>query len=132
MTHINPDKAVGGPQPDEMRLLHIYSQPCEHFEARIVGNDSGLRVLRDAIIKALREGQASSGELFASDGEGYQVEVTLMPDDWHDPKWDDPKYYPHYCDRGYADDVDRIAERVINKAIARLKEVNNDYGNKRS
>lgn len=106
MTHINPNgKAVGGPQPDEMLLLHIYSQPWEHSEARVIGNDAGLRALRDTIIEALREGQAESNELFASDGEGYQVEVTLMPDDWEDPKWDKPENRPHYCDRGYDDDT---------------------------
>jgi len=81
--------------------FHIYSQLFEHCEARIIGNDAGLRVLRDTIIEALREGQAESDELLAGDGEGYQVEVTMMPDDWKDPRWDKPENRPHYCDRGY-------------------------------
>lgn len=123
MTHINPDgKAVGGPQPDEMLLLHIYSQLFEHCEARIIGNDVGLRALRDTIIKALREGQAESDELFASDGEGYQVEVIMMPDDWKDPRWDDPRNRPHYCDRGYDDDTHRTPPaKVVHLRSPRLR-----------
>lgn len=108
MTHINPDgKAVGGPQPSEMKLLQIYSQPCEHFEAQILGNRAGLRELYDAIGVALNAGCKAhlANEVFATDGEGYDVEVIVMPDDWTDPKWND--YPPHYCDRGYADDTHR-------------------------
>jgi len=131
MTHINPDgKAVGGPQPPQMALLHIYSQPYEHSEARIIGNDAGLRVLFHALAdvlvgKKVGNPYLTPDELFAGDGEGYQVQIILMPDDWSHDYWRDPSNGPHYCDRGYSDDVDRIAERVIDHAIARLKELNN-------
>lgn len=101
MTHINPDgKAVGGPQPDEMKLLHIYSQPCEHFEAQIVGNLAGLLELYDAIGVALNVGGEThlADEVFATDGEGYDVIIKLFPNDWNDPMWKESP--PHYCDRG--------------------------------
>jgi len=107
VTHINPDgKAVGGSQPTEMALLHIYSQPCEHFEARIVGNLAGLQELKGAIERVLTwrdRNEAKTNEVFATDGEGYQVIVIRFPDDWKDPKWNESP--PHYCDRGYADDT---------------------------
>lgn len=111
MTHINPDgKAVGGVQPNIMRLLHIYSQPCEHFDARIVGNKAGLQILLQTIENALKcsDEVRTSEELFATDGEGYDVVVRVLPDD--DRKqpmvynlWEE--YPPHYCDRGYKDDT---------------------------
>ena len=105
MTHINPDgQAIGGTQPDEMTLLHIYSQLFEHCEARIVGNKAGLQELVKTIEAALKcSGEAiSAEEVFATDGEGYDVEVVVMPNDWNDPKWKESP--PHYCDRGYDDD----------------------------
>ncbi|KKK62223.1 hypothetical protein LCGC14_3006470 [marine sediment metagenome] len=115
MTHINPDgKAVGGTLPEILRYLHIYSQPCEHFDARIVGNRAALELLRDTIKQALKlpvdadSWARTSEELFATDGEGYDVTVKLLPDD-PDKKpmvynpWDE--YRPHYCDRGYDDDT---------------------------
>lgn len=119
MTHINPDgKAVGGPQPQVKRLLHIYSQPCEHFEARVVGNCAGLEILKQTIedalagkVKELGDGMTyaiSSEEIFATDGEGYDVIVKVLPDSdkkipMVDNVWE--RFPPHYCDRGYADDT---------------------------
>ncbi len=105
---IDPNgRAVGGPQPVEMKLLHVYSQPCEHFEAQIVGNYTGLLELERTIHSVLKERLLSltTGEVFATDGEGYQVIVHLFPDDWNDPAW--VRSPPHYCDRGYEDDTHR-------------------------
>lgn len=100
MTHINPDgKAISGPQPKEMKLLHIYSPPFEHCEAKIVGNYAGLVELKKAIDLLLLEKlkEVSSGVVFATDGEGYVVIVTLFPDDWNDPKWkESPPLYRAY------------------------------------
>ncbi len=116
MTHINrlEGNAVGGPQPEKMRLLQIYSQPCEHFDAVIVGNKAGLRRLFKTVLTA-SEGDIGAEvrtdqEVFATDGEGYDVKVILMPDDWNDPKW--KEHEPHYCDRGYDDDTHREAVSV--------------------
>ena len=52
----------------------------------------------------------TSEELFATDGEGYDVTVKLMPDDpskkpMLDNLWD--RYEPLYCNRGYQDDTHR-------------------------
>lgn len=105
MTHIDPNgRAVGGSQPEEILALHIYSQPWEHCEARIVGNRMALQALTNAIGEALTTGKAETKEeIYATDGEGYTIEVIVMPDDWKDPKWEE--YPPHYCDRGYSDDL---------------------------
>lgn len=104
MIHINPDgKAVSGLRPKEMAVLHIYSQTHEHSEAVIIGNSLGLRLLASAILDAIRKDKAKTEEeVFATDGEGYDVVVKVLPDSWHDKAW--KKYPPHYCDRGYNDD----------------------------
>ena len=104
--------------------LHIYSQPYEHADARIVGNRAGLSrlalALSDAIMGRRNTTTGSSSTqrdcVFASDGEGYEVKIIVMPDEVYDvidapggkrlkinPEWE--KYPPHYCDRGYADDT---------------------------
>ena len=92
-----------------MKILNIHSQLSENSEARIVGNQAGLLELVQAINKALANSidTATSEDdcIFASDGEGYVVEVKLLPDDWHDPAWAAPIHQPHYCDRGYLDDT---------------------------
>lgn len=55
--------------------LHIYPQYSHHGEARIVGDELGLQTLCAAIAHALKYGEKESEALFASDGEGYSVEV---------------------------------------------------------
>lgn len=103
-----------------MNLLHIYPQLMEHCEAKILGNRSALKLLRDAIDRALENGVSAvageggehknpdgslvsmrSGEvedqvIFARDGEGYQVDVCVMPDDWNDDKWKSEESEPYY------------------------------------
>ena len=117
MSHINPDgRFVGRTDKVEkasLPWLHIYSQPCEHFEARIVGNRKALQILGDTIHRAMElpidaDIAARSPEVFATDGEGYEVVVKLLPDNptkvpMVDNLWD--RYPPHYCDRGYEDDT---------------------------
>ena len=113
MTHINPDgKAVGGPQPDlPLPLVHVYSQICEHFDAHLVGNRRGLEELRKTIERALDSPNGETvtwPEVFATDGEGYAIRVKVLPDDSRKQPmtynvWDE--YQPHYCDRGYSDDL---------------------------
>jgi len=95
-----------------MNWLNIYPQYMYHCEAKIVGNKSALSLLRDAIDRAIKNGQAVAGGehrnpdgktipdelpdnvIFATDGEGYSIEVYLMPDDYLDPKW--KEYLPFY------------------------------------
>ena len=118
MSHINPDKRFVG-QSEKVDLatlpwLHVYSQICEHFDARIVGNRKALEILKATIEEALKlsfdaDSEArTSEEVFATDGEGYDVSVKLLPDDpgkipMVDNLWE--RYEPHYCDRGYQDDT---------------------------
>ena len=104
-----------------MNLLHIYPQLAEHCEAKIMGNKAALRLLRNAIDRALeygksavageggehrnpdgslismREGQTEDQVIFARDGEGYQVDIYVMPDDWNDDRWKECEpYYEVY------------------------------------
>lgn len=109
MSHINPDKRFVD-ETEKVDLatlpwLHIYSQPCEHFEARIVGTRKALEILLNAIKKALDmpvdadSWERTSEELLATDGEGYDVAVKLLPDNPEkkpmlDNIWD--RYPPYY------------------------------------
>ena len=83
-----------------MKIVNIYSQQGEHCEAKIVGNNEGLRELIKAIMVAIESGYGETSKkegIIASDGEGYIVKVARMPDDWIDPKWED--YIPNYQDK---------------------------------
>lgn len=57
------------PNP-ESPLLHIHAQHAWHGHATIVGNETGLKALREAIDKALQDGLHGAEE-FCADGEGY-------------------------------------------------------------
>jgi len=78
-----------------MKVLNIYGHPMEHMEAQIIGTREGLQDLVTAIDKALLTGKASTGEmLFASDGEGYAVEVIRGSENWLDDFWQKhPAFY---------------------------------------
>ena len=71
------------------KVLNIYSQPMEHMEARIVGNKAGLEELRRVIDETLDHKYTQTCSLYASDGEGYQVEIKLKPDDWFSKSMDE-------------------------------------------
>jgi len=109
MSHINPDKrfVVQVEKVDLATLpwLHIYSQPFEHFEATIVGNHRALEILLDAIKRALNmpidgdSWERTSEEVLATDGEGYDVAIKLLPDNPEkkpllDNLWD--RFPPYY------------------------------------
>ena len=92
--------------------MHIYSQPYEHADAKIVGNKEGLAKLALALTRAVLENKDTSTteDVFATDGEGYEVKIIVLPDEYLirdgqgvriDPAW--KEYPPHYCDRGYDD-----------------------------
>ncbi len=77
------------------KYLNIYGQPFHHVEAQIVGNRAALRELHETIQTALAyEGTDKTVGLFASDGEGYDIEIIELPDNPLDPAWKD--YQPEY------------------------------------
>jgi len=82
-----------------MNLMNIYPQIAEHTEAKIVGNKEALVLLRDAIDRAIKEGKSATPSMteaviFATDGEGYEIQVERMPDSWDDKKWEG--HTPYY------------------------------------
>ena len=64
-----------------METLHIYAQDCWHDEAWIAGNRDGLVKLRNAIDKAIVDGNGSSKRVFTNDSEAYQVKVIKLTDE---------------------------------------------------
>ncbi len=92
-----------------MKILNIYGQQFEHTQAKIVGNAEGLIELKNAIERALLDGKSKTSgaegglfaELFASDGEGYQVIVEMHNDTWGidggpGSFWNKPESNPFY------------------------------------
>ena len=61
--------------------LHVHGQAVWHDAAYIVGTRAGIQKLRDALDAALaaEDGTAMAEEVFANDGEGYQVNVHVLP-----------------------------------------------------
>lgn len=54
-------------------ILHIYPAGRPHDEVVIVGDRNALTLLQRAIGRALDHGEAGSGNLYAADGEGFEV-----------------------------------------------------------
>ena len=82
------------------RLLNIYGQKSEHFDAKIVGNKAGLIELQNAIYEAMKQGKATT-TMYASDGEGYELTIEEHDDEWgcYAPKysyWNKPESNPMY------------------------------------
>jgi hypothetical protein len=112
MNHINPDgKDLNGNKVNESEVAwgHVYSQAFEHCEARIVGNRKALEIIKETIERALTMPITSDEmitgytvgkeEIFATDGEGYDIAVKLLPDNPEkqpmiDNLWD--RYQPYY------------------------------------
>ena len=73
----------------DLNLLHIYAQQHEHDAAWIVGSKGGLTALRDAIDRAIKDGEGytpiAHDEVMASDGEGYSVRIIQDNSDWGAP-----------------------------------------------
>lgn len=58
---------------------HVYSPYAQHSEATIEGNRKALTLIRDAIDRALASGKTENSEsIFAADGEGYKVCVSVV------------------------------------------------------
>lgn len=80
-------------------VLHLYPLVHEHGDAMISGNPEGLRILKSRLEKALSSasgtghyidhGYADGPEmqLFAADGEGYDLSIECRPRGCHDPDW---------------------------------------------
>lgn len=61
------------------RFLHIYGQESWHEEAIVAGNREALIALADALRRAADDdGSPRSVEVFAGDGEGYEVFVVRV------------------------------------------------------
>jgi hypothetical protein len=84
-------------------IMNIYGQYAWHTEAKIVASRDALEALKKAIDRAIYysfDGYAklgsenSAGEaLYASDGEGYNLEIWCLGN-WDDKRWQD--YKPEY------------------------------------
>jgi hypothetical protein len=63
--------------------LHVYRQQAHHNELYIIGDHAGLIHLRDAIVRALRDGMGT-GVAMPADGESYELIVVRCdrPVDW--------------------------------------------------
>jgi len=69
----------GDVEVDSTNLAHLYSQRHWHDDAYIVADDEALRRLARAIKDALTGGVGAC-EVFAADGEGYEVRVVRLRD----------------------------------------------------
>ena len=95
----------------EPPLLHIYGQAAHHDDVHIVGTRAGLLRLLDAINVALSGGPGQHHPVFAADGEGYAIRVTVESEEgmadyvspyhapWaHDPAEDHSAEWPRKAD----------------------------------
>lgn len=70
---------------EDIEILHIYSQPWYHQEARIIGTRKGLEKLRDQLDEVLKYncihpgGITTNENYFVNDGEGYELEIEVIP-----------------------------------------------------
>lgn len=79
-----------------MKKLHIYGQKAHHDDVDIVGDLEALEELKNTIVKAIEKHKLSDGKLkiveekthhlFCTDGEGYNIVITLV--DGGSPIWD--------------------------------------------
>lgn len=76
------------PSETPMELwLQIQPQYCWHDEAYIRGNKAALKELAYSLLAAADGDAATTRDMFASDGEGYRIEIRRIerPDDFPDP-----------------------------------------------
>lgn len=70
----------GCPKPEPPTGIAVVASPYAHHEdALLVGDLPGLLAIRDAINQAIAYGQAAARELWAPDGEGYDLLVICLP-----------------------------------------------------
>lgn len=75
----------------ESPTMHVYGQSVWHDDVNIVGNREALERLQEAIERALEGDKetGTTGVVFAKDGEGYEVCITLQDGQCHSPEWED-------------------------------------------
>ncbi len=91
--------------------LHLQGQYSWHGPARIVGTARGLEVLRAALEEAVNKQVALAEPLFASDGEGYRIEVEML--DEAAMQKEEPTYImldcqhaeKYWCERAFASEA---------------------------
>lgn len=88
-------------------IVQIHGQPFAHMPARIEGNLTGLRVLRDAIDDVLKGERPTQTRFHAFDGSAYSMTVEL----------DESGKSNHYGASGHAYDSDKV--RDFRKMIGR-------------
>ena len=80
----------------ERRLAHVYGQPYPHGDARIVGNLDALVALHQVLTSMLRLDEESTQRvpMWATDGEGYELEIVRRDGFMGAPNWRDkaPEY----------------------------------------
>lgn len=62
---------------DSYTVLHVYSQPMNHCEAYLLGDECALRQLQSAITRALKNGTGREN-FFCNDGEGYSLFIKKL------------------------------------------------------
>ena len=70
----------------DVDLLHIYPQAFWHDDAVVLGNRSALKRLLRTVQRALDIGEAFT-EVMTTDGEGYNIYVKVLDEDWSGEKW---------------------------------------------
>ena len=87
--------------------VHVYGQDAHHDPVIIVGTREGLLTLLDAVMDALLTRPKRPRLFFAADGEGYEIDISLVSDaqidnyvspyhaaSAHDPAEDDSPRWP--------------------------------------
>lgn len=82
LAHTVAEHWPAGGRVDHPPMLHVYAQFCNHDDAHILGTRTGLMLLRQAIDRVLAQGGVSdAANLFAADGEGYDVRVACVSEE---------------------------------------------------
>jgi hypothetical protein len=120
---------------NEMPIVNIQSQQFEHQEARIIGTKAGLETLKKLIDEAIGNYNSAmvmdrltgkEGTVFASDGEGYEIQVICHTgDDWGEPIkegkpnfWNQKENTPTYVMQEQAAAVSQWLQEEANKKPA--------------
>lgn len=96
--------------------LHVYGQQAHHDELYIVGDHAGLVHLRDALVRALRDG-VGTGVAMPADGEGYDL-IVIRCDrqaDWERLRLPYTADWLVECERRKAHPADLLARKEDNR-----------------
>lgn len=99
-------------------VLHIYSHASWHVEVYIVGTMDGLSQLRDAINRAISDGQGRTKWSFVNDGEGYEVRIIRCSTE-----------QAHRLTVPYIDDYAKLGDDQLTDRIKPFELDNNKYKN---